>query len=149
MKVKIAQNEQDLQKIFDLRYEVLRKPWKQVYDTSFDELDKVSINAFIEYNDICIACGRLDILQENTAQIRYMAVHPDFKGQGLGQLILNTLEEMAISKGIEKIILHARENALGFYLKQNYKLIKPSHVLFDTIQHYLMEKKIKNCSKDI
>lgn len=41
MKVKIAQNEQDLQKIFDLRYEVLRKPWKQVYDTSFDELDKV------------------------------------------------------------------------------------------------------------
>lgn len=147
MKVKIAQNEQDLQKIFQLRYEVLRKPWKQPFETSFDELDKISINAFIENNDICIACGRLDILQGNTAQIRYMAVHPDFRNIGLGKQILSILEEIAFSKGIEKIILHARENALIFYLKHKYKLIKPSHILFNTIQHYLMEKEIKKLRK--
>lgn len=142
MIIKIAKDNSDLEKIFQLRYEVLRKPWNQPFESSFDEKDAISLSAYIEEKNICIACGRLDILDNTTAQIRYMAVHPNYRNQQLGQSILEFLEKQAIDKGIKTIILHARENALSFYLKNNYKLVKKSYLLFDVIQHYLMEKNL-------
>lgn len=138
--IKLANNQEDLEKIFQLRYEVLRKPWGQPFESSKDDLDAVSFNAFVEENGVCVACGRLDIIDEQTAQVRYMAVHPDFRGKKLGQKILIYLEQMAKEKGIKKIFLHARENAVSFYEQNGYKIIRPSHVLFQSIQHYLMEK---------
>lgn len=140
--IKIAQHKEDLEKIFRLRYEVLRKPWNQPYESAMDEKDSTSVNVFIEQENICIACGRLDVLDNTTAQIRYMAVHPDCRGKKFGQKILMYLENLAKEKGIDKIILHARENALNFYLKNGYTLVRPSHLLFNAIQHYLMEKKL-------
>jgi N-acetylglutamate synthase-like GNAT family acetyltransferase len=138
--IKLATTKEELEKIFQLRYEVLRKPWNQPYESSFDELDKISYNAFIEESSVCVACGRLDILNNTTAQIRYMAVKPEYRGKHYGQQILVYLEKLAKDKGIQKILLHARENAVDFYLKNNYKIIQPSHLLFNAIQHYLMEK---------
>ncbi len=138
--IKIATQSSELEKIFQLRYEVLRKPWNQPYHSAMDELDKSSTNVFIEKNGLCIACGRLDIISSDISQIRYMAVHPKYQGQNYGKQVLLYLESIAQSKNIKKIILHARENALPFYLKNNYILVKKSHILFDSIQHYLMEK---------
>lgn len=140
--IKIAITENDLKKIFQLRYKVLREPWKQPYESAIDNLDGISVNVFIEENDLCIACGRLDDIGNNVAQIRYMAVHPDFRNKKLGQKILQYLENLAKKRNFKKIVLHARENALGFYLKNNYKLVRPSYLLFNAIQHYLMEKEI-------
>jgi ribosomal protein S18 acetylase RimI-like enzyme len=51
-------------------------------------------------------------------------------------------EEISKNRGDKKIILHAREIALGFYEKLGYQLIEKSHLLFGEIQHYLMEKNI-------
>lgn len=142
--IQIAQSENDLQKIFLLRYEVLRKPWGQPFESAFDVLDSQSLNAFIEHKNRCIACGRLDILNATTAQIRYMAVHPDYRGQGLGSQILTFLEQTARDRNIQKILLHARSNAVPFYQHHAYLLIRPSHILFHSIRHYLMEKTILN-----
>lgn len=139
--IKTAQNTDDLQKIFQLRYDVLRKPWNQSFESAHDELDGVSLNVFIEENEKCIACGRLDYIDNETGQIRYMAVHPDYRGKQLGKTILIYLETAARQRGLKKIFLHARENAVAFYLKNGYTLIAASYLLFDTIQHYRMEKK--------
>jgi ribosomal protein S18 acetylase RimI-like enzyme len=51
-------------------------------------------------------------------------------------------EKISKNRGDKKIILHAREVALGFYEKLGYQLVNKSHLLFDEIQHYLMEKSI-------
>lgn len=142
MIIKIAKDNSDLEKIFQLRYEVLRKPWNQPFESSFDEKDAISLSAYIEEKNICIACGRLDILDNTTAQIRYMTVHPEYRNQQLGKRILEFLEKQAMDKKINKIILHARENALNFYLKQHYILVEKSYLLFGSIQHYLMEKNL-------
>jgi ribosomal protein S18 acetylase RimI-like enzyme len=50
------------------------------------------------------------------------------------------LEGIAFQNGRKKIILHAREIAIGFYQKLGYETIEKSHLLFGEIQHYLMEK---------
>jgi len=52
------------------------------------------------------------------------------------------METEAKQKGIQQIILHAREVALPFYQKLGYQLDGPSHLLFDEIQHFLMHKLI-------
>jgi tRNA-dihydrouridine synthase len=56
---------------------------------------------------------------------------------------MEACERVACERGDTKIILHAREVALNFYTKLDYKLIEKSHLLFGEIQHYLMEKELK------
>jgi len=72
-----------------------------------------------------------------------MAVHEKHLKNGVGTAILKSLENYATENNIKKIILHSRENAVDFYKKNNYQLIKPSHLLYKTIQHYEMQKNFK------
>ncbi len=57
--------------------------------------------------------------------------------------MLNKLENYAIDQSIETIYLNSRESALKFYIKNGYKIIKKSHVLFGNLQHWLMIKNIQ------
>ena len=50
-------------------------------------------------------------------------------------------ESISISRGDTQMILQAREVAVDFYKSQGYQILEKSHVLFDHIQHYLMQKK--------
>jgi hypothetical protein len=54
---------------------------------------------------------------------------------------MKAIEMDAWNSGAVEIILHAREQALGFYQKLGYALVEPSHLLFGEIQHFLMKKK--------
>ena len=40
----------------------------------------------------------------------------------------------------KKIILQARESAVNFYLSNGYHIEKKTHILFNSIQHYMMVK---------
>ncbi len=140
--VKIASTSMEIDGIIDLRYAVLRQPWDKPKVTVTDDLELISINAYIEHNGEVIACGRLQDNGSGLGQIRYMAVHPDYQGKGLGKLIITQLEEEAKKINLVTIELQARENALDFYKNQGYSIKEKSFKLWDIIQHYLMEKEI-------
>jgi len=61
---------------------------------------------------------------------------------GYGRLIMEATEESAKYLGNSKMILHARDYAVDFYLKLDYTLLEPSHKLFGVLQHFLMEKEL-------
>ena len=138
----ITTNPQTIERIIDLRYEVLRKPWNKPRETATDELEMQSVNSYIEENGSVLACGRLQDNGGGTGQVRYMAVAEGQQGKGLGKLILNRLEEEALAMGIGTIELQARENALGFYRAKGYVVKETSFKLWDLIQHYLMTKNL-------
>lgn len=140
--VKLTNDKQTIEDIIDLRYMVLRQPWDKPRETATDDLEFTSENAYIEENNRVIACGRLQDNGNGIGQIRYMAVHPDFQGKGLGKLILSKLEEQGRRSGLKTIELQARENALEFYERQNYTIKETSFKLWDLIQHYLMVKEL-------
>jgi GNAT superfamily N-acetyltransferase len=71
-----------------------------------------------------------------------MAVADKFQGKGLGSQIISALEDVARGKGIQRIILSAREKALQFYKNNGYEIIEKTHLLFGKIQHWLMRKKL-------
>jgi ribosomal protein S18 acetylase RimI-like enzyme len=134
---------QDFEKYFQLRWEVLRKPWNQQKGTEQDDLEHSCFHKMILFSsDRVVACGRLQLNNEVEAQIRYMAVDSDFQGKGLGSNVLEQLEAIAKENGIKYIVLQARENALSFYKNNGYYEIEKSFLLYGIIQHYLMRKEL-------
>ena len=129
-----------------LRWKILRKPLSKKKGTEKDNIEKDSFHVYIK-NKInrMVAVGRIHIVKNmlpKTAQIRFMAVDDDFQGLGLGSMILRELESQAKREYAYCIILHAREMALDFYKKNGYIVEEKSHLLFNEVQHWLMEKKI-------
>ena len=53
---------------------------------------------------------------------------------------MQDLENIAIKNNHKNMILNARENAVIFYEKLGYKIIKKTNLLFGKIQHYEMKK---------
>ncbi|MBS1652457.1 MAG: GNAT family N-acetyltransferase [Bacteroidetes bacterium] len=131
-----------MNKIIELRYNVLRRPWNQPKESASDELEQTAINAYIEDKSKIIACGRLQFNTPILAQIRYMAVDEHYRGKGLGQNIIKFLERKAKENGALKIELQARENALNFYVLNGYCIEQKTFLLWEKIQHYLMIKQI-------
>jgi len=135
---------EEFKKYYNLRYEVLRKPWLQPKGSERDEEEETSLHRMIidEPNGKAVAVGRLQFNTIEEAQIRYMAVSDDYQGMGYGSKIVKALDNIAREKGSRRIILQSRENAVKFYEKNGYKIIEKSYLLFDEIQHWLMEKEL-------
>ena len=144
MKIIEPNSSAEFEQYYNLRYEVLRKPWLQPKGSEKDDGDKSSIHRMIidESNGKAVAVGRLQFNTSEEAQIRYMAVSDNYQLKGYGNIIVKTLEDIALNKGIRNIILQSRENALKFYWKNGYEIIEKSYLLFDEIQHWLMVKKM-------
>jgi predicted GNAT family N-acyltransferase len=141
--VAIPTTAQEFEKYFQLRWEVLRKPWNQQRGTEQDDLENSCFHRMIiSDSDRVVACGRLQFNGTEEGQIRFMAVDIDFQGQGLGSIILEQLEAISKENGRKYIVLQARENALLFYKSQGYHQIEKSYLLFGIIQHYLMRKEL-------
>ena len=136
---------EEFRKYYNLRYEILRKPWGQPLRSERDEGEETSIHRMIidEKTGEALAVGRIQFNSIDEAQIRYMAVSDDLQGRGLGSKIISALEDVARENGNKWMILSARENALEFYKNNGYKIVKKTHLLFGKIQHWLMRKELE------
>jgi thioesterase domain-containing protein len=131
----------EFERYYQLRWQILRKPWDQPLGSERDGLEQESIHRMIiDANDNVLAVGRLEKSSQFSGQIRFMAVSSKTQGQGLGQQIIAALEHQAQKLGITEVTLNAREDAIGFYQKLGYSLQGFSHLLFDEIKHFTMSK---------
>jgi predicted GNAT family N-acyltransferase len=143
MKIIEPSTPEEFEKYFDLRFEILRKPWGQPKSSTQDEWEKISIHVLmINEQEEAVAVGRLQINTPEEGQIRSMAVRTENQGNGFGGKIIRFIEQKAKEKKIQKIILDARENAVHFYEKHGYRITGNSYLLFGTIKHFRMEKEM-------
>ncbi len=145
MIIKSPESTDEWANYFHLRWQVLRAPWNQPQGSEKDDIEflNTSFHAMaLNNNSEIIGVARIHLLDSNVAQIRYMAVSDAWQGKGVGIELINYLEHIAKTKDIKKIILQARENALPFYHKQNYKVKEKTFIMYSKIQHFLMEKEI-------
>lgn len=139
--IRSPQTDAEWQAYFKLRYDVLRAPWGQAVgseQTPDEELHQ-HFAFFTDENQI-IGVGRLDSVDGQTTQVRFMAVAENQQGNGIGKALMEEMESVSKAAAFAQIILHARAIALPFYQKLGYQLDAPSHLLFGEIQHYLMHK---------
>lgn len=142
MEIRSPQTEQEWESYFDLRYRILREPLNQPRGSERNDGDATGIHFALFEDETIKAIARLDQQDNAVFQVRFVAVEQAKQGAGYGRKIMEATEQKAKELNGQKIILHARDYAVDFYLKLNYTLIEPSYKLFDVLQHFLMEKNL-------
>jgi predicted GNAT family N-acyltransferase len=136
-------SDDDFHQYYELRWKILREPWKQPRGSEQDGLEHSSRHIMvIDSHGAAIGVGRLQFNSIREAQIRYMAVALDQQRRGVGTRLLAALEQRAIDLGAACIVIDARESALRFYRKHGYEPQGPGHMLFNSIAHIKMKKMI-------
>ena len=140
IRVRSPETPDEFEQYYHIRWKTLRAPWGEPEGSERDERDHETLHraAFVDGKVVGVAR-----IQKNTAaeaQIRYMGVIEEYRGHGIGRLLVESLEQAAREKDFEYIILDARENAVGFYVVLGYEVIGESYLLFDSIQHFKMKK---------
>lgn len=125
-----------------LRHEILRKPLGLEFRQEYLDQDAndVLIASFDE--DVMLGCCILTPLENGDIRLRQMAVQKKLQGKGIGESIMIFAENLARDKGYKNMLMHARDNVLGFYEKFGYK-IKGSQFTEVKIPHHVMEKKLR------
>jgi thioesterase domain-containing protein len=133
----------EFKQYFQFRWQWLRAPWQQPLGSEQDSLEDCSFHRMlVNVHQQIVAVGRLHQISPDVGQVRYVAVDPNYQRQGLGQSIMQQLEQQAQQLGISQIELNARENAVPFYEHMGYQNQGFSHKLFDSINHYRMTKRL-------
>ena len=141
MQIGRPQSAEDFERYYDLRWRMLRQPWDQPRGSERDEFEDTAEHVWIcDRNQEPVGVGRLHLITPNEAQIRYMATVPAVRGRGVGRALLRELEHIAHAKGVQRIVLNAREPVAGFYEKMGYTVTGQGHTLFGVIPHVRMEK---------
>lgn len=124
-----------------LRNEILRRPLGLSYSEEelTREKDDILIGAFDD--DEMLACCILTKVDGKTLRLRQMAVQNNLQGKGIGASLMHFAELVARDKGFHKLIMHARNTAVGFYEKLGYKVVGNEFIEV-TIPHNVMEKKL-------
>ncbi len=137
----IDHGSKEYQQMIDLRMEILRKPLGLNF--SADELAKekedILIGAFDE--DKILACCLLTKVDNATVKLRQMAVQNNLQGKGIGASIMSFAENVARDKGFKKLMMHARDTAIGFYEKFDFK-VKGNEFVEVNVPHHVMEKRL-------
>lgn len=112
-RVVTPQTAAELDAYYQLRWELLRKPFNLPVGSERDEYDTVAIHRLMLAPDgTPIAVGRL-FVGGDEAQIRFMALRPEFRGQGLGARMVEDLEQLARSEKVKRLVMNARRGGGG------------------------------------
>ena len=137
----IDHGSKEYKQMIALRMEILRKPLGLSF--SDDELAKekedILIGAFDE--DKILACCLLTKIDNNTIKLRQMAVQNNLQGKGIGASMMSFAETVARDKGYKKLMMHARDTAIGFYEKFDFK-VKGGEFIEVNVPHHVMEKRL-------
>lgn len=134
------QTPEQWQAYYQLRWLVLRAPWQQPPGSEQDELEQQAFHLMlIDGSGGVQAVGRLHQLDNSTGQIRYMAVADSARGKGAGSVILQQLQQQAVSLGLKHLQLNARQEAVGFYQRLGYQRVGDAKPMFG-IAHLRMTK---------
>lgn len=133
---------------YPVRHEILRKgkPIESCQFSGDDDKSTTHFGFFLEDKLI----GIISIFREkntffsesNQFQIRGMAVLEEFQGKGFGAELVKEAENHCINLSADLIWFNAREKAVLFYEKLNYKIIGDSFLIPEVGIHFVMFKKI-------
>lgn len=125
-----------------LRDDILRKPLGLEFtpEQLAEEYKDIHLACYNNQHEL-LGCIVLMTVDPQNLKMRQVAVSEHAQGQGVGQFMVHRSEEIAIKKGFKKMVLHARDTAVPFYLKLDYK--KKGRPFTEVkIKHYKMEKEL-------
>ena len=135
----IDHGSKEYQQMVDLRMHILRKPLGLDFTKEELESEKEDVLIGCFEDDKLEGCCLLTKTDKKTVRLRQMAVTSGLQGKGLGRVLMSFAENVARDLGYEKLTMHARKSAVGFYEKLGYNICSDEFNEV-TIPHYVMEK---------
>jgi len=106
-----------------LRDEILRKPLGIVFTKQFLQQDENDLMFVLIEDDKICATLNYSILSKSSLKMRQVAVCNSMQAKGFGKKLVGFSEKKIKDLAYSRIELHARETAVRFYEKLNYKII--------------------------
>lgn len=140
-KVKIADNPLKKEHAYEVRRTVFVEEQGVPLHIELDEYDD-SATHFVGYDsDRPIAAGRVREVESGIGKVERVCVLPAYRGQHVGVLMMNGMEEYARSVNLFKLKLNAQSYAIPFYEKLGYTVTSPEF-MDAGIPHRAMEKSV-------
>jgi predicted GNAT family N-acyltransferase len=86
-----------------------------------DGRDGDAIHAIARADGRAVGTGRLRLVGEETAKMERVSVLPAYRSEGGGRRLVAMLEREARDRGVDRVRLHARTDAEGFYHELGYE----------------------------
>jgi len=117
---------------YAIRYAVFVEEQGIPVELELDDYDPIAEHALAFVDGRCVATARiyLDEQYPSKAKIGRMAVLKDFRGQGIGTVLLGESIRAGMMQGASVFELHAQQSAVPFYAKLQFK---PDGAIFDEV----------------
>ena len=143
MNAKRIETDSDLETAFHIRKEVFVEEQGVPLADEFDEFDKLygqCDHVLVYYDEQAVGTGRVRVV-DGLGKLERICILKPYRKYGLGKKIIQTLEEIAKDKGIDKVKLHGQTHAEEFYKKLGY-MTSSDVFTEDGIPHILMVKEL-------
>lgn len=127
--------------VFALRRRVFVDEQGVPGELELDGHDGEAVHAVARDGDDALGAGRLRRLDADTGTIERVAVLPEYRGEGLGRRLMETLESEARDRGFARIEPHPQRDVEGFYHSLGYETVGD---VFEEagMSHVAMEKRL-------
>ena len=124
-----------------IRYKVFVDEQKVPEELEIDRLESLSTHGVLYESNQAVATVRLYPLSTNSYKIQRVAVLKDYRGIGMGRLLMKELENKIKKENTQQLILDSQNNAISFYQKLGYEL-SSAEFMDAGIPHHTMIKNI-------
>ncbi len=83
----------------------------KLLERTFDEMNELLPNFFIaatvtepDGTELIVGCAALEIYSRKLAEVRSLAVHPDYQGLGIGRMLVKACVERARERGVFEVM---------------------------------------------
>lgn len=141
-------NEAELKEAFRIRREVFVEEQGVPLADEFDQYEDEAKHILVYYGDEAVPVGTARLREvDGWAKLERICLLAPYRSNGLGSVIISTLEAMAAEQGLPDAKLHGQKQAEGFYQKLGYETKSPVF-MEDGIPHVIMVKKLQISNKE-
>lgn len=143
--IKIPKNMEEFKAYYLLRYQVLREPWGQPKGTEKDDYEPISKHFMAIDDETNNVVGAVKYFEKEpgVGWFSHLAVAEKCQRQGIGKLLVKTVEDAVRDDGYEILGVMSRLTSTEYFKKFGYQIKGLPLHYFGTTQVVWMEKKIK------
>ncbi len=124
-----------------LRRDILRKPLGLEFTEAQLASESASFHLTAWAEEVLLGSLLLTPREGGSIQMRQVAVDDRQQGLGIGRHMVAEAEAEAGRQGFTRMVLHARDSAVGFYLKLGYSPVGDEFIEVG-IKHLEMQKQL-------
>ena len=97
---------------------------EQGFQGEFDSADEQATHLLVlEAGKAVATCRFFYKMELDGYLVGRIAVLKEYRGKGIGALMMRKTRELLAEKGVKEVYLHAQKRAIGFYEKQGFVLL--------------------------